>query len=117
MPADSFGIRSEVVVLAKKPFLRKPDQSSLAYKHKINTLHWAWGLKENKKDPTLERNQSLGKWTQPVDILASQKKGELLILGRRGHLSDFHWVQALCVFYPLSILKSRYHTYFSSDGR
>ena len=81
------------------------------------TLHWAWWLKENKKDPTSERNQSLGEWTQPVDILASQKKGELLILGRRGHLSDFHWVQALCVFYPLSILKSGYYTYFSSDGR
>ena len=84
------------------------------------TLHWAWWLKENKKDPTSEKNQSLGEWTQAADILATQEKGELLILGRGGHLSDFHWVWALCgsrVFYPLSILNSGYYTYFSSDGK
>ena len=60
VPANSFGIRSEVVVLAKKPFLRKPDQSSLTYKHKITLYTGLGDLRKIKRIQLRKGTNHLG---------------------------------------------------------
>lgn len=60
VPADSFGIRSEVVVLAKKPFSRKPDLSSLTYKHKITLYTGLGDLRKIKRIKLRKRTSHLG---------------------------------------------------------
>lgn len=49
VPADSFGIRSEVVVLAKKPFSKKPDLFSLTHKHAITLYTGLCDLRKIKR--------------------------------------------------------------------
>lgn len=87
MPADSFCIRSEVVVLAKKPFSKKLDPFPLRIPHN-DAPHWALGLeKKKKRDQTSETSQQpLGEGTQAarhLGTLGKRRAALRFLLGTR----------------------------------
>lgn len=88
VPVDSFSIRSEVVVLAKKPFAKKSDPLPVTHTYTIALYTGLCDLRKIKRIRLQRGAGPLGRGPrQAVDLLGTLERGELLFTGRRkGHL-------------------------------